>query len=97
METYFKFKMITDYVIPILFFLGLLLVFLYGIIKSHMKDKLMEKLGYTYDKGLGTNVALEFQSQWVKGNTRINYRRIRYMRYRDIKKYVKNQEERKNG
>lgn len=92
METYFKIKTFVEFIIPIIIF-GLLIFFtLYFSMKSHFKYKLMERLGYKYDRGLGTNVAYEFQPHWVKGNIKINCRRIDSLKYSEIRKFVKSKE-----
>jgi hypothetical protein len=93
METYFKLKVISEYVIPVAIVLVIILIALFGFLKSWLKTKLMERLGYKYDRGLGTNVAYEFQSHWKKGNIKINYRKVDSLSYSQLKKYVKTMEE----
>jgi hypothetical protein len=52
----------------------------------------MEKLGYKYKENLGTNVAYEFQSHWVKGNIRINWRKVDSLKYSELKSFVESKE-----
>jgi hypothetical protein len=92
METYFKIKTIIEFVVPLIIFTIFSFFFSYHLIISHFKSKLMVKLGYKYQRGLGTNVALEFQPRWEKGNIKINWRRIDSLKYSEIKGYVKSHE-----
>lgn len=94
LETYFKLKTIFTFVIPAVI-IGLLIIgFLYAIMKSWRKSKLMERLGYTYNRRLGDNVALEFQPHWEKGKIEINCRKIDALKYKEIKEFVKSKEQR---
>jgi predicted membrane protein len=94
MELYFRVKLITQYGIPVILIVVLMLSMLHLFVKGTFKSRLMEKLGYTYQSGLGSNVAYEFQSHWVKGNTRINCREINSTPYRKIRSYVASKERR---
>jgi uncharacterized membrane protein len=92
METYFKIKMFAEFVIPF-FILGLVIIFfLYQSFKNRRKTKLMEKLGYEYKKGLGTKVAYEFQPHWVKGDIKINWRKVDSLKYSELKSFVESKE-----
>ncbi|MOA54182.1 hypothetical protein D3C78_1777560 [compost metagenome] len=71
-----------------------LLAIIYLILKHKIKARLMKQLGYEYDEGLGSNVAREFQSHWVKDKVRINCRDIDTLAYRKIKPWVKSKENR---
>jgi hypothetical protein len=93
METYFKIKLIAEFVIPFIILALFIIYFVKGIVILSMKNKLMEKAGYEYKKGLGTNVALEFQSRWVKGNIKIYSRKVDALSYLELKRFVKSQEE----
>lgn len=95
MEAYFKFKLFMEAVIPATIILVIILCALYACLRNCFRVSLMTKLGYEYKRGLGTNVAYEFQPHWVKGNIKIHYRKIDNLKYREIKKYVAKQEETK--
>jgi hypothetical protein len=92
LETYFKIKIFVEFILPIIIIGLLLIFFIRGIVISSMKAKLMKKLGYEYKKGLGTNVALEFQSRWVKGNIKIYSRKVDALKYSKLKSFVKSNE-----
>jgi hypothetical protein len=93
-ETYFKLRIFTEYVIPIIVVVLIFLFGFYKIIMSWLKSKLLQRFGYRYEKGLGTNVSLEFQSHWKKGKTKINYRRVESLGYLELRKFLKSEEER---
>jgi hypothetical protein len=95
METYFKIRTVLEYIVPLFILIAIVIYFSYGAIKTNLKFKLMNKLGYEYKRGLGTNVAHEFQPHWVKGHTKIHYRKIDNLKYREIRKYVESKEETK--
>jgi hypothetical protein len=92
METYFKLKLIAEFVIPFIILALFITFFVHGIIISMMKTRLMEKSGYEFKKGLGTNVALEFQSRWVKGNIKIYSRKVDTLKYSELKRFLKSNE-----
>jgi hypothetical protein len=93
METYFKLKIFSEYIIPIIIVVLIITYALFGITKSWLRSRLMRKLGYRYEKGLGTNVSYEFQPHWKKGKTKIHYRKIESLKYFKIKEFVKSKEE----
>lgn len=93
LETYFKLKTIFTFVVPAVI-IGLLIIgFLYVMMKSWRKSKLMERLGYTYNRRLGSNVAYEFQPHWEKEKIAINCRKIDALKYKEIKTFVKTKEQ----
>jgi hypothetical protein len=96
METYFKLKVFSEYILPVVIFGLIILYSIYRLMNSWLRDKLMERLGYKYDRGLGTNVALEYQPSWKKGKIKINYRRIESLSPFKLKKFVKKMEEEKS-
>lgn len=95
METYFKLKTFFEFGVPAIIFGFAAIFFTYEWIKSMFKAKLMERLGYKYNRRLGTanNIAYEFQPHWEKGRLAINCRHIDYMKYKKIKEYVKSKEQ----
>jgi hypothetical protein len=96
LELYFKLKVITEFIIPLLIpsiiIIGILLIFL----NNWLKVRIMNRLGYTCYKGLGkTNVAYEFQTYWEKeGFPKINYRKIDNLKVTKIKKFIESHERR---
>lgn len=92
MEIYFKIKTFVEFVVPLVIVVLIVFWGLYAVTKSWFKSKLMERLGYKYDKALGRNVAYEFQSHWIKENVKINCREIDRLKYSKIKSYVKYKE-----
>ena len=92
METYFKLRTILEFGVPALIFLLLIIWGLYATMKGWLKSKLMKRMGYEYKKGLGNNVAYEFQPHWIKGNIKINCREIDSLNYFGVSNYVKNKE-----
>lgn len=96
METYFKLKIVSEFIVPLLFVIAFILVSLYYAIKSKRRSWLMKKLGYTYNYAGGPKVSYQFQSRWEKGPIKINCREIEYMDYPKIKGYVQSLEENYN-
>ena len=96
METYFKWKLISEFIVPLMFLLSFILVSIYTYIKNQRKARLMKKLGYTYNYKGGPKAAYEFQPHWEKGNIKINCRRIERMEYVKIRDYVHSQEKTKS-
>jgi hypothetical protein len=96
MEAYFKFKFIMELVIPVVLVSCFALLGIYYFLNQQAKIKLMERRGYTYKKSLGRNVALEYQSHWVNGEVRINWRKVDSLSYKlsykELKKYIERQE-----
>ena len=94
METYFKIRTILDFVVPVILVGIIVFGIVYVLTKSWFKARLMKKLGYEYDRGIGGNVAYEYQPHWVKGDTRINCKQIDGRKYSKIKSFVQSKERR---
>lgn len=93
MNLYFKLKVFSEYIVPVII-IGLILLYgLFAFMKSWLRNRLMKKLGYKYNRQLGTNVAYEFQPHWEKGKVKIHYRKIDALKYSQIKSYVRSREE----
>lgn len=92
MEAYFKLRLILEFIVPLVL-IGLVVISAtYLLSKNWLKSKLMKKLEYTYDHGLGNNASYEFQPHWLKGKVRINCKEISGLKYSKIRNYVEQKE-----
>lgn len=92
METYFKIRTFFEFILPASV-LGLIVLYTtYLVVINVFKSNLMEKFGYKYDRGLGMDVAYEFQPHWEKGHIRINAREIDRLKLSEIKTFIKSKE-----
>lgn len=89
MELYFKLLTIIKFGVPLILLVAIIIFSVAIYFKANSKDKLMKKLGYTYYRGLGANVAYEFQPHWIKGEIKINCKKIDSRNKKEIKEYLK--------
>lgn len=69
---HFKLKIIAGIILISIALVGLI----YIIISMAIKETILKRNGFVYRKGLGTNVAVEFQDKYVKGNKSIRYKEV---------------------
>ena len=99
METYFKMKFWTEYIIPIIvlcFLAVLLIVYItYSLIMQDIKYSYLKKHGYErkpYIQNKTVNVSVDTY-KWVRGDKSISESRVDMMKLSELKEYVRNASE----
>lgn len=84
-SSYFKLKIIAGIILVTI----VLIALIYAVVSVCIKDWILKTNGFKYDKGLGTNVAVEFQSRYVRGNKYIRYKEVDRMSLIELTRRIK--------
>lgn len=66
-----------------------ILYLIYAISSFYIKDLILRKNGFEYHKGLGTNVAAEFQSRYTKGSFTIRQKEVDRISLLELRRRIK--------
>lgn len=77
-------------VIFIIAVISLFVIYLIYVVSSTLiKDMYLKKKGFKYNKGLGMNVAVEFQPKYTKGEVSIRQKEVDRMSFMELRRRVK--------
>jgi hypothetical protein len=87
-ELYFGLKL-TGFILWMIVTIIVLIYLVYRAIIDNIKHKMMIKADYTYHKGLGQNVAYDFQPSYERGYIKIRAREIYSKSFSKLRKWIK--------